>query len=426
MDYKTKNAKKLTGNIVIPPDKSISHRTAMFASLTKGVVNIKNFSKGADCHSTLKILQQLGCEVKFHTDMDLTINAKNALKASNSDLDCGNSGTTMRMMSGILAGQPFNSTLFGDASLSKRPMKRIISPLTEMGAKFSHNNYKAPLKITGGKLHAITYNSPLASAQVKSAVLLAGMFADGITTVNEPYQSRNHTELMLKYLEADIVENSLTSTSIRPCILTPKDMEVCGDISSAAFFMVAAAIVQNSEIIIENVGVNHTRSGIIDVFKRMGANIELLNERNISGEPVADIKVSYSDLKGTTIEGADIPRLIDEIPVIAVLATQAEGTTVIKDASDLRNKESDRISTIVSQLKAIGADIEERPDGMIINGKTSLTGGIEIDTHHDHRTAMSFYVAGLITQQPLLIKEFEWVNTSFPEFQELMSKITKD
>lgn len=426
MDYKTQNAKKLTGSIVIPPDKSISHRTAMFAALTKGVVNIKNFSKGADCHSTLKIVQQLGCEVKFHTDMDLTIDAKNALMAPSSDLDCGNSGTTMRMMSGILAGQPFNSTLFGDVSLSKRPMKRIIQPLTEMGAKFSHNEYKAPLKITGGKLHAITYNSPLASAQVKSAVLLAGMFADGVTTVNEPYQSRNHTELMLKYLDADIVENSLTSTSIRPCTLTPKDMEVCGDISSAAFFMVAAAIVKNSEIIIENVGVNYTRSGIIDVFKRMGANIELLNERVVSGEPVADVKVSYSELNGTTIEGGDIPRLIDEIPVIAVLATQANGTTVIKDASDLRNKESDRISTIVSQLKAIGADIEERPDGMIINGKTALTGGIEIDTHHDHRTAMSFYVAGLITEQPLLIKDFEWVNTSFPEFLELMAKISKD
>ena len=295
-----------------------------------------------------------------------------------------------------------------------------------MGAKFSHNEYKAPLKITGGKLHAITYNSPLASAQVKSAVLLAGMFADGVTTVNEPYQSRNHTELMLKYLDADIVENSLTSTSIRPCTLTPKDMEVCGDISSAAFFMVAAAIVKNSEIIIENVGVNYTRSGIIDVFKRMGANIELLNERVVSGEPVADVKVSYSELNGTTIEGGDIPRLIDEIPVIAVLATQANGTTVIKDASDLRNKESDRISTIVSQLKAIGADIEERPDGMIINGKTALTGGIEIDTHHDHRTAMSFYVAGLITEQPLLITDFEWVNTSFPEFLELMATISKD
>lgn len=426
MDYKTKNAKKLKGSIIIPPDKSISHRAAMFAALTKGVVNIKNFSKGADCHSTLKIVQQLGCEVKFHTDMDLTINAKNALHTPSSDLDCGNSGTTMRMMSGILAGQPFDCTLFGDVSLSKRPMKRVILPLTEMGAKFSHNDYKAPLKITGGKLHAITYNSPLASAQVKSAVLLAGMFADGITTVNEPYQSRNHTELMLKYLEADIVENSLTSTSVRPCILTPKDMEVCGDISSAAFFMVAAAIVKNSKVTIENVGINYTRSGIIDVFKKMGANIELLNERVVSGEPVADVKVSYSDLKAVTIEGADIPRLIDEIPVIAVLATQAEGTTVIQDASDLRNKESDRISTIVSQLKSIGADIEERPDGMVINGKTPLKGGIEIDTHHDHRTAMSFYVAGLITEQPLLIKDFEWVNTSFPEFLSLMEKIFND
>lgn len=426
MDYKTKSAKKLRGSIIIPPDKSISHRAAMFAALTKGVVNIKNFSKGADCHSTLKIVQQLGCEVKFHTDMDLTINAKNALHTPSSDLDCGNSGTTMRMMSGILAGQPFNCTLFGDVSLSKRPMKRVILPLTEMGAKFRHNDYKAPLKITGGKLHAITYNSPLASAQVKSAVLLAGMFADGITTVNEPYQSRNHTELMLKYLEADIVENSLTSTSVRPCILTPKDMEVCGDISSAAFFMVAAAIVKNSKVTIENVGINYTRSGIIDVFKKMGANIELLNERVVSGEPVADVKVSYSDLKAVTIEGADIPRLIDEIPVIAVLATQAEGTTVIKDASDLRNKESDRISTIVSQLKSIGADIDERPDGMVINGKTPLKGGIEIDTHHDHRTAMSFYVAGLITEQPLLIKDFEWVNTSFPEFLSLMEKIFND
>lgn len=426
MDYKTKNAKKLRGSIIIPPDKSISHRAAMFAALTKGVVNIKNFSKGADCHSTLKIVQQLGCEVKFHTDMDLTINAKNALHTPSSDLDCGNSGTTMRMMSGILAGQPFNCTLFGDVSLSKRPMKRVILPLTEMGAKFSHNDYKAPLKITGGKLHAITYNSPLASAQVKSAVLLAGMFADGITTVNEPYQSRNHTELMLKYLEADIVENSLTSTSVRPCILTPKDMEVCGDISSAAFFMVAAAIVKNSKVTIENVGINYTRSGIIDVFKKMGANIELLNERVVSGEPVADVKVFHSDLKAVTIEGADIPRLIDEIPVIAVLATQAEGTTVIKDASDLRNKESDRISTIVSQLKSIGADIEELPDGMVINGKTPLKGGIEIDTHHDHRTAMSFYVAGLITEQPLLIKDFEWVNTSFPEFLSLMEKIFND
>lgn len=425
MDYITKNAKKLTGEIIIPPDKSISHRTAMFAALTKGIVNIKNYSKGADCHSTLKIVQQLGCDIKFNSETDITINAKNALKAPTSELDCGNSGTTMRMMSGILAGQYFNSFLFGDVSLSKRPMKRIISPLSEMGANFSHNDFKAPLKIFGTKLHSITYNSPIASAQVKSAILLAGMFADGITTVNEPYQSRNHTELMLKYLDADIVENSLTSTSIKPCVLTPKDMEVCGDISSAAFFMVAAAIVKNSEIIIKNVGINKTRSGIIDVLIRMGANIEILCERDISGEKVADIKISHSDLKGTVIQGEDIPRLIDEIPVIAVLATQAEGQTLIKDASDLRNKESDRITTIVNQLRAIGADVEELPDGMLINGKTPLKGGIEINTHHDHRTAMSFYVAGLVTEKPLLIKDFQWVNTSFPEFLELMSIITE-
>lgn len=426
MDYPTKNAKKLQGEIVIPPDKSISHRTAMFAALSKGIVNVKNYSRGADCHSTLKIIRQLGCEVEFHTDTDLTINAKNALKAPSEKLDCGNSGTTMRMMSGILAAQPFESTLFGDVSLSKRPMKRIITPLTEMGAEFSHNEFKAPLVIHGKKLHAITYNSPLASAQVKSAVLLAGLYANGETTVNEPYQSRNHTELMLKYLEADIVENSLTSTTIRPSELTPKNLEVCGDISSAAFFMVASAIVPNSNIIIKNTGVNHTRSGIIDVFKRMNADIELLNERNISGEPVADIRVGFSDLKATTIEGEDIPRLIDEIPVIAVLATQAEGTTVVKDAADLRNKESDRITTVVNQLRAIGADIEEREDGMIIHGKTTLQGGMEIDCHHDHRTAMSFYVAGLITKQPLLIKEFEWVNTSFPEFESLMNSVIKD
>ncbi|MGN0013845.1 MAG: 3-phosphoshikimate 1-carboxyvinyltransferase [Candidatus Gastranaerophilaceae bacterium] len=423
MDYKTSKVKKIYGTIVIPPDKSISHRTAMFAALSKGKVDIKNFSRGADCHSTLNIVKQLGCDVVFHDEMNLTIDAKNALKAPVSDLDCGNSGTTMRMMSGILAGQPFNSTLFGDVSLSKRPMKRIIEPLSLMGADFTHHDYKAPLTIHGKSLHSITYNSPLASAQVKSAVLLAGLFADGETTVNEPYQSRNHTELMLKYMEADIVENSLTSTTIKASGLCPKNLEVCGDISSAAFFMVAAAIVPNSDIIIKNVGINPTRSGIIDVFKRMNANISLLNQRNISGEDVADIQVVYSNLKGTVIEGSDIPRLIDEIPVLAVLATQAEGTTIIKDAADLRNKESDRITTIVAQLKALGADIEETQDGMIINGKTKLNGGVEIDCHHDHRTAMSFYVAGLIADKPLLIKEFEWVNTSFPEFKSLMNSV---
>ena len=423
MDFRTEKKNKLQGSIIIPPDKSISHRAAMFASLSKGIVNIKNYSRGADCHSTLKIIQQLGCDVKFNSETELTINSKNALRKPINSLDCGNSGTTMRMMSGILAGQPFDCTLFGDVSLSKRPMKRIIQPLSLMGANFEHNDFKAPLTIRGSELHSIEYNSTLASAQVKSAILLAGLFADGITTVNEPYQSRNHTELMLKYLEADIVENSLTSTSIKKSHIVPKDMEVCGDISSAAFFFVAAAIVPNSDITVKNVGINPTRSGIIDVMKRMNAEISVLNERVVSGELVADINIKYSDLKGTTIEGSDIPRLIDEIPVIAVMATQAEGTTVIKNAEDLRNKESDRISTIVNQLNAIGAEIEETNDGMIIHGKTALSGQKEIDCHHDHRTAMSFYVAGLICSNPLLIKEFEWVNTSFPEFEYLMSSL---
>lgn len=425
MDYRTGKAKKIQGEIIIPPDKSISHRSSMFAAISKGKVRIKNYSKGADCHSTLNILKNLGCKIDFQSETDLTIDAKEAFKAPLVDLDCGNSGTSMRMFAGILAGQPFNSVLFGDASLSKRPMKRIITPLTLMGANFEHNDFKAPLKITGNSLKAIKYDSPIASAQVKSAILLAGLFAEGETTVNEPYQSRNHTELMLKYLDADIKCNSLTSTTIRKCELTPKDMEICGDISSAAFFMTAAAITPNSEIIIGNVGINQTRAGIIDVLKRMQANIEILDEREIAGELTADIKIGYSDLKATTIQGEDIPRLIDEIPVIAVLATQAEGTTIIKDAQDLRNKESDRITTIVSQLKKMSADIEETPDGMIINGKTKLTGGIEIDCYHDHRTAMSFYTAGLITEEPLLIKEFEWVNTSFPEFEELMNKVIK-
>ena len=249
------------------------------------------------------------------------------------------------------------------------------------------------------------------------------MNLDGITTVNEPYKSRNHTEIMLRYLGVDIIENSLTSVSINKSLLIPRDLEVVGDISSAAFFMAATAIVPNSDVTIQNVGINPTRSGMVDIMKRMNAEISLLNKRNICGEDVADINVKFSDLKGTTIEGADIPRLIDEIPVIAVMATQAEGTTIIRDAADLRNKESDRITTIVNQLKAIGADIEETPDGMVINGKTKIKGGTEIDCHHDHRTAMSFYVAGLIAEKPMLIREFEWVNTSFPEFESLMNKI---
>ena len=423
MDIKTSTAYKLFGTIVIPPDKSISHRCAMLAALTGGTVKIKNYSKGADCISTLNIVKQLGCEAEFLNENDILIKAPKALVKPSYDLDCGNSGTSMRLMSGILAGQRFNSTLIGDVSLSKRPMKRIISPLEKMGAVIEHSDFKAPLTVHGRKLHGIIYNSPIASAQVKSSILLAGLFADGETTVVEPYQSRNHTELLFDYMNVDFVRNSEVSVTVRNSKPEPKDLEVCGDISSAAFFMAAAAVIPNSDVVIKNVGINHTRAGIIDIMKKMGANIEILDERIVSGEPVADLRVRYSSLKGVTIEGADIPRLIDEIPVIAVLATQADGTTKIKDAADLRNKESDRIKTMAEQLRKIGAKVSETEDGMIIFGKTPLCGNAEIDCHHDHRTAMSFYVAGLLCENPLIIKEFEWVNTSFPEFLNLMQSL---
>ena len=422
MDITVNKSKPLTGTIEIPADKSITHRAFMFAALTKGKVKVSNFSKGADCMSTLKIIQQLGCKVEFLNEKELIIDATNALKAPSSPLDCGNSGTTTRLMMGILAGQNFDCEMYGDASLSKRPMKRVISPLEQMGAKFTHTDYKLPLSIKGKTLQAINYNSPLASAQVKSCILLAGLNANGTTTFTEPYKSRNHTELMFEYMGADIkVEEN--KVSINKSQLKPVDITVCGDISSAAFFMVAALIVPNSDIIIKNVGINETRAGIIEVLKNMNGNIELLNERTTSNEKVADIRVKYSELKATTIQGSIIPRLIDEIPVIAVAASQAQGTTIIKDAQDLRNKEADRITAVKTELKKLGCDIEETPDGFIINGKTTLQGNCEIECYHDHRIAMSAYVAGLICNQPIKINEFQWVDISFPEFLNLMNNL---
>ncbi len=422
MDITVNKSKPLTGTIEIPADKSITHRAFMFAALTKGKVKVSNFSKGADCMSTLKIIQQLGCKVEFLNEKELIIDATNALKAPSSPLDCGNSGTTTRLMMGILAGQNFDCEMYGDASLSKRPMKRVISPLEQMGAKFTHTDYKLPLSIKGKTLEAINYNSPLASAQVKSCILLAGLNANGTTTFTEPYKSRNHTELMFEYMGADIkVEEN--KVSINKSQLKPVDITVCGDISSAAFFMVAALIVPNSDIIIKNVGINETRAGIIEVLKNMNGNIELLNEQTTSNEKVADIRVKYSELKATTIQESIIPRLIDEIPVIAVAASQAQGTTIIKDAQDLRNKEADRITAVKTELKKLGCDIEETPDGFIINGKTTLQGNCEIECYHDHRIAMSAYVAGLICNQPIKINEFQWVDISFPEFLNLMNNL---
>ena len=423
MDIKVEKTAPLKGTIEIPADKSITHRAFMFAALTKGKVKITNFSKGADCLSTLKIIEQLGCNVEYINEKELTIDATNALKRPIEPLDCGNSGTTTRLMMGILAGQNFDSKMFGDTSLSKRPMKRVIAPLEQMGAKFTHNDFKLPLEIQGTELKGIEYNSPLASGQVKSCLLLAGLNAEGTTTFIEPYKSRNHTELMFEYMGANITIEG-TKVSIQKSQLKPVDITVCGDISSAAFFMVAALIVPESDIIIKNVGINETRSGIIDVLRAMNGQIELLNERIISNEKVADIRVKYSDLKATTIEGEIIPRLIDEIPVIAVAATQAEGTTIIKDASDLRNKEADRITAVKTELEKLGANIEETQNGMIIKGKTELVGGCNMECYHDHRIAMSEYVAGLICKKPIEIKEFQWVDISFPEFLDLMKSIS--
>lgn len=415
--------KPLKGKITIPADKSISHRAAMFGALTNGSVEIKNFSKGADCHSTLRVLEQLGCEIEFHSEQHLTIKS-NGFKKPNSVLDAGNSGTTIRLMSGILAGQNFSCEITGDESLCKRPMRRVIDPLTLMDAdiKSKNDDCKAPLLITGLPLKGVEYNSPIASAQVKSCVLLAGLHADGETIVTEAHKSRDHTERMLKYLDANISVNA-NSVCISKSKLTPKPITVPGDISSAAFFMVAAAIVPNSEIIIEHVGLNKTRTGIIDVLKQMGASIEILNQREECGEEVGDVKVCYSKLKGVTIEGEIIPRLIDELPVIAVAATQVEGKTIIKDAEDLRAKESDRIATICTELKKMGANIEETPDGFIVEGKTPLKGNCQLECYHDHRLAMSGYVAGLVADNQIDINEFEWVNISFPEFSDLMDSL---
>ena len=417
-----KSEKGLKGSVTIPSDKSISHRAIMFTSLANGKSIIKNFSKGQDPLSSLKVCKALGIDAEFSNE-ELIVKSKGILSAPQTQLDCGNSGTTMRLMSGILAGQKFNSTLIGDESLSKRPMKRVIEPLALMGAKIESNEFKAPLKIYGQNLQPINYVSKLASAQVKSCILLAGLNIDGQTSFTEPYVSRNHTEIMLKYMGANISVNNTTVT-IEKSELEPKTIEICGDISSAAYFIVAGLIVPSSKIILKNVGLNPTRTGIIEVAEKMGGNIEILDKRNISGEDVGDIQISYSNLNACTIEGEIIPRLIDELPVIAVLATQAKGTTIIKDAQDLRNKESDRIKAVVTELKKIGADIEETPDGFIINGKTNLKGDTEVETYHDHRLAMSLYVAGLICEKPIAINGFEWVDISFPEFDKLFNSLS--
>lgn len=410
--------KTLKGEITVPGDKSISHRAVMFGSLAKGLTEITNFLQGADCLSTISCFRKLGIEIENGSDWILVHGrGLHGLTAPDCVLDAGNSGTTTRLISGILAPQSFTTTLTGDASIQKRPMKRIMEPLSMMGAniKSLKGNDCAPLEIQGSPLKGIHYTSKVASAQVKSAILLAGLYASGETSVTEPVISRNHTEIMLSHFGAEIATKG-TTASIRPePLLEGRKITVPGDISSAAYFIAAGLIVPGSEILIKNVGINETRNGILRVAKQMGGNIRLLNENRDSGEPVADILVSHSSLRGIEIKGSIIPTLIDELPVIAIMAAYAKGTTVIADAAELKVKESNRIDVMVNNLSAMGADITGTEDGMIINGGRPLHGAL-IHSMDDHRIAMSFAVASLQAEGMTTIEGGECVNISYPAF----------
>ena len=418
-------ASPLRGELSIPGDKSISHRSIMFGSLAKGATEITNFLQGADCLSTIACFEKMGIGIENNGDSVIVHgNGLFGLKKPDTILDCGNSGTTTRLISGILAAQDFDVTLTGDESIKKRPMKRIMDPLSHMGADIRslEGNGCAPLVITGKKLYGIHYTSKVASAQVKSAILLAGLYADGETKVTEPYVSRNHSEIMLKYFGADVSAEGTTAT-IRPAKeLYGNRIVVPGDISSAAFFIAAGLLVPGSEILLKHVGINPTRDGILSVCRDMGADITLLNKNTDSGEPTADILVKSSTLHGTEIGGSIIPTLIDELPVIAAMACFAEGETVIRDAGELKVKESNRIEVMVRNLTAMGADVTETEDGMIIRGGRTLHGAV-IDSKLDHRIAMTFAVAGLCAEGETEIKGAECVNISYPGFYQDLERL---
>lgn len=408
----------LKGEITVPGDKSISHRGIMLGALANGTTSITNFLKGADCLSTISCFQKMGIEIE-ETENEILVHGKglHGLSAPKEILDAGNSGTTTRLISGILAGQNFSCDLTGDTSIQKRPMKRIMTPLSMMGADITsvHNNGCAPLHIKGAPLKGISYQSPVASAQVKSCVLFAGLYADGKTSVTEPFLSRNHSELMLSSFGASVQTYGTTATIEPEPVLTAQKVEVPGDISSAAFFIAAGLLIPGSELLIKNVGINPTRDGILRVCRQMGANLELLNTRTQCGEPVADILVKHSELNGTVIEGDLIPTLIDELPVIAVMAACANGETIIRNAEELKVKESNRLEIIVHHLSEMGCDITGTEDGMIIRGGKPLHGAV-LDSHLDHRIAMSFAVAGLVADGETEITNADCVNISYPGF----------
>jgi 3-phosphoshikimate 1-carboxyvinyltransferase len=421
----------LRGSLSIPGDKSISHRAVMFGSLAEGTTRVTNFLEGADCLSTISCFRRMGIDIELdarqQNGSEVLIHGRglHGLTAPASVLDVGNSGTTTRLISGILAGQHFSCELNGDASIQSRPMKRIITPLQDMGADITsiRGNGCAPLRINGRPLRAIHYQSPVASAQVKSCILLAGMYADDITRVTEPVLSRNHSEIMLNYFGAQVTSEGTTASICPEPKLRAQEVTVPGDISSAAYFIAAGLLTPNSEILLKNVGTNPTRDGILRVCEAMGANIERLNE-STQGEPTADLLIRTSSLHGTTVGGEIIPTLIDELPMIAVMAAFAEGTTVIRDAAELKVKESDRIAVMVENLSRMGVDIEGTDDGMIIHGGRPLHGAV-VDSHLDHRVAMSLAIAGTICDGPLDIQGAECVNISYPGFYEDLYSLGK-
>lgn len=419
------NKPVLTGELSVPGDKSISHRAVMLGSIAKGKTSISGFLDGEDCLRTIAIFRQLGVSIERDgTNVEVESPGMHKWQQPAEDLYAGNSGTTARLMLGILAGSQITSVLTGDEYLSKRPMNRVALPLKAMGASIAGklDSNLLPLTITGGKLSAIDYDMPIASAQVKSAILFAGLNAEGETAVSEQTISRDHTERMLAQFGADIRQDGNKAIVKGGSVLHGTEVRVPGDISSAAFFMVAAAMTQGSSVIFKDVGLNPTRTGILDVLKHMGATIEVLEQTDGIGEPYGTVKISHASLQGTEISGELIPRLIDELPVIALLATQAEGTTVIKDAEELRVKETDRIAAVTTELRKIGAQIEETEDGMIIHGPTALTGGT-LASYGDHRIGMMAAIAGLVTTGAITIEDPSCINISYPGFFDDLEKL---
>jgi len=415
----------LRGRVRVPGDKSISHRALLLGALAEGTSRVDGFLPARDCLATLDCVRALGIEIETRSNTTLTIHGC-GLQAPGAPLNCARSGTTMRLLAGILAGQSFECTLTGDPQLLRRPMKRVVEPLRRMGAGIEDTGGHAPLTIRGRALHGCDYTLPIASAQVKSALLLAGLYADGPTVVRQPGPARDHTERMLAAMGADVEIDGLTVIlSPLSSSLSPLSLRIPGDISSAAFPLVAAVLVDGSEITVTGVGVNPTRTGLLDVLRAMGANVTRENEREQSGEPVADVTVRAASLTGVEIGGDTVVRMIDEFPVLAVAATQAHGTTTVRDAAELRVKETDRIGAIVAGLRALGARIDPLPDGFVVKGPTPLRGAV-VDSHGDHRLAMALAVAGLIAQGETVIENAECIDDSFPSFVRVMRSVKRD